>query len=47
MFNKVSAKLGEVPQALSSFVSLRIMLDVLVWIDDGHRFLITSFDAFE
>ena len=34
-------------QALSSFVSLGIMLDVLVRIDDGDRCLITSFDTFE
>ena len=34
-------------QALTAFVSLRIMLDVLVRIDDGDRYLIASFDAFE
>jgi hypothetical protein len=34
-------------QALIAFVSLRIMLDLPVRIDDGDRCCITRFDAFE
>lgn len=34
-------------EAFPSFVSLRIMLDVRIRIDDGDRCLITGFDAFE
>ena len=34
-------------QALTPFVSLGVVLNILVGIDDGHRYLITRFDAFE